>query len=162
MIIGKNAVVSLVYRLFGEDGKLIERTREPVSYLHGGYGGIFPDVEARLEGCKRGDRIELVLEPAAAFGEYDAALVRSEPREQFPDEVRVGMRFEGPAGAGEHRPVVYTVTSVSAERVLLDGNHELAGRRLRFACTVAGVRAASAEELAHGHAHGPGGHHHHG
>lgn len=162
MIIGKNVVVSLVYRLFGEDGKLIERTREPVSYLHGGYGGIFPDVEACLEGRKRGDRIELELDPAAAFGEYDGSLVRNEPRGQFPDEVRVGMRFEGPDGDGDRRPVVYTVTDVTAERVVLDGNHELAGRKLRFACTVAGVRVATDEELAHGHAHGPGGHHHHG
>jgi FKBP-type peptidyl-prolyl cis-trans isomerase SlyD len=57
--------------------------------------------------------------------------------------------------------MVFTVTDIADGKAVLDGNHELAGQRLRFDCSVIGVRAASAEELAHGHAHGPDGHHHH-
>jgi FKBP-type peptidyl-prolyl cis-trans isomerase SlyD len=157
--IAKNAVVSLTYELFGEDGALIERTERPVSYLHGGYDGIFARVEEALEGKEVGYECRVNLEPDDAFGEYEAELVRMEPRELFPASVNVGMQFEGsPDDAAESR--IYTVTDVTAEQVVVDGNHPLAGRTLVFACIVTAVRAASKEELTHGHVHGPEGHHH--
>ena len=159
MQIGKDTVVSLSYELFGDDGGLIERTERPVSYLHGGYDGIFPRVEEALEGKEVGYECRVDLEPDDAFGEYEADLVRMEARDLFPANVNVGMQFEGsPDDAAESR--VYTVTDVTAEQVVVDGNHPLAGRTLVFACTVIGVRPASSEELTHGHVHGPEGHHH--
>jgi FKBP-type peptidyl-prolyl cis-trans isomerase SlyD len=68
------------------------------------------------------------------------------------------MQFEG-TGERSHEARIYTVTDIAADKVVVDGNHPLAGRTLDFACVVAGVRAASAEEMSHGHVHGPGGHH---
>lgn len=159
MSIAKNTVVSLNYELFGDDGELIERTEAPVSYLHGGYDGIFPRVEEALEGKDVGYECRVQLEPDDAFGEYEADLVRMESRELFPESVNVGMQFEGsPDDSEETR--IYTVTDITDEKVVVDGNHPLAGRSLLFACTVTAVRPASSEELTHGHVHGPEGHHH--
>ena len=159
MPIAKNTVVSLNYELFGDDGELIERTEAPVSYLHGGYDGIFPRVEEALEGKDVGYECRVQLEPDDAFGEYEADLVRMESRELFPESVNVGMQFEGsPDDSEETR--IYTVTDITDEKVVVDGNHPLAGRSLLFACTVTAVRPASSEELTHGHVHGPEGHHH--
>jgi FKBP-type peptidyl-prolyl cis-trans isomerase SlyD len=159
MSIAKNSVVSLTYELFGDDGGLIERTERPVSYLHGGYDGIFPLVEEALEGKEVGYECRVTLSPDEAFGEYDADLVRMESRELFPANVNVGMQFEGSPDESEESRV-YTVTDVTDEKVVVDGNHPLAGRSLVFACTVTAVRPASGEELTHGHVHGPEGHHH--
>jgi FKBP-type peptidyl-prolyl cis-trans isomerase SlyD len=157
--IAKNSVVSLTYELFGDDGALIERTERPVSYLHGGYDGIFPLVEEALEGKEVGYECRVNLSPDDAFGEYDADQVRMESRELFPANVNVGMQFEGSPDESEESRV-YTVTDVTDEKVVVDGNHPLAGRSLVFACTVTAVRPASSEELTHGHVHGPEGHHH--
>ena len=159
MSIAKNSVVSLTYELFGDDGGLIERTERPVSYLHGGYDGIFPLVEEALEGKEVGYECRVSLSPDDAFGEYDADLVRMESRELFPANVNVGMQFEGSPDESEDSRI-YTVTDVTDEKVMVDGNHPLAGRSLVFACTVTAVRPASSEELTHGHVHGPEGHHH--
>ncbi|MCS6787143.1 MAG: peptidylprolyl isomerase [Thiobacillaceae bacterium] len=161
MNIAKNTVVSLSYRLSTLDGELLEEAGAdaPAVYLHGGYAGIFPKVEDALEGMQAGDEIDVVLEPEDAFGEYDAALVRVEPAHLFPDDVRVGMQFEGASEDGSH-VMIYTVTEVAEGQVVVDGNHPLAGRSLRLQCRVEDVRAATAEEIAHGHAHGPGAHAH--
>jgi len=85
--------------------------------------------------------------------------VRMESRELFPANVNVGMQFEGSPDESEESRI-YTVTDVTDEKVMVDGNHPLAGRSLVFACTVTAVRPASSEELTHGHVHGPEGHHH--
>jgi FKBP-type peptidyl-prolyl cis-trans isomerase SlyD len=157
--IAKNTVVSLTYELLAVGGELIEKTDEPVSYLHGGHHGIFERVEKALEGKQAGYACRVELEPEDAFGRYEAALVRVEPRGAFPASVKVGMQFDGSGeDSGESR--VYTVTAVSDEGVTVDGNHPLAGKTLVFSCVVTGVRAANREELTHGHVHGPGGHHH--
>lgn len=160
MQIGKDTVVELEYQLFGTDGELIEKTDEPVEYLHGGYGGMFPAVEKALEGCNVGDVCKVKLTPDDGFGEYDADLVHVEPRDKFPDHIEVGMQFEG-TGDESGDTIVYTVTDVAEGKVVVDGNHPLAGQTLHMECTVTGVRAASPEEVSHGHAHGPDGHHHH-
>lgn len=159
MQVAKDTVVSISYELFDTSGTLIERTSEPVSYLHGGYDGIFPRVESALEGKVIGEKCEVRLDPAEAFGEHDADLVRSEPRDRFPGNVRVGMQFEG-ASEGSREYLIYTVTSIADDCVVVDGNHPLAGKALVFQCTVTDVRAATGEELSHGHVHGPHGHHH--
>ncbi len=159
MQIAKDTVVSLTYSLLGADGALIEKTDHPISYLHGGYDGIFPKVERELDGKQSGDACEVRLEPEDAFGEYDAQLVRVEPRRLFPPNLKVGMQFEGSSDqSGESR--VYTVTDVADDKVVVDGNHPLAGKPVVFSCVVTEVRQASAEEITHGHVHGAHGHHH--
>jgi FKBP-type peptidyl-prolyl cis-trans isomerase SlyD len=158
--VGKNTVVSLNYELSDADGKLIEKTDAPIEYLHGGYDGIFPLVEKALAGKSAGETCRVRLEPDNAFGEYDAGLVHLEPRDKFPDTIAVGMQFEG-RGVESGTTLVYTVTNIAEDKVVVDGNHPLAGKALDFICTVAAVRTATQEELTHGHVHGPHGHHHH-
>ena len=130
-----------------------------LSYLHGGYGQMFEALEKALEGKGAGESLRVQLEREDAFGEYDAELVRVEAQDRFPTDVKVGMQFEEAVGDGEESRV-FTVTDVASGKVVVDGNHPLAGQRLRFDCTVVDVRAATAEELEHGHVHGPGAHHH--
>jgi FKBP-type peptidyl-prolyl cis-trans isomerase SlyD len=126
-----------------------------MAYLHGGYGGIFPKVEEALEGKEAGHELSITLEPEDAFGEYDAELLRVEPRDRFPEILEVGMQFEGvPGGDGEEEARIYSVTDITKEAVVVDANHPLAGERLWFKCTVKGVRAATGDELKHGHVHG--------
>jgi FKBP-type peptidyl-prolyl cis-trans isomerase SlyD len=169
MEIGKDTVVGLSYELLDADGKVIEKTEEPFEYLHGGYRGIFPLVEKELAGKQIGDRCRVRLEPDDAFGEYDAELVHLEPRSKFPEKLKVGMQFTG-QGVESGNTLVYTVTDIADDKVVLDGNHPLAGRTLHFSCTVSAVRPATQEEVSHGHVHGAhghghdhgdGGHHHH-
>lgn len=160
MQIAKDTVVTITYSLADSQGNLIEESREPVSYLHGGYDNIFPAVEEELQGKGVGDTVELALEPEEAFGEYDASLVRVEPRSVFPvTDIQPGMQFEG-AVEGTDETMLYTVTDVTEDTVVVDGNHPLAGRSLRFTCTVTDVRPATPEEIAHGHVHGAGQHDH--
>ncbi len=161
MKIAKNAVVSLTYELTDAGGVLLEKTGEPISYLHGGYDGIFPTVEEVLEGKDVGDKFTVSMEPADAFGEYEHDLVRVEPRGAFPKDVAVGMQFEGGAeDDNDDDYLLYTVVEVTDQEVTVDGNHPLAGKSLVFSGTVTGVRPATQEELSHGHVHGEGGHHH--
>jgi FKBP-type peptidyl-prolyl cis-trans isomerase SlyD len=157
-----NTVVTLNFKLFDSDGELIEACSDPVSYLHGGYHGIFPKVEQALSAKTVGESASVALEPEDAFGEYDSELVRVEAQDRFPTDVQVGMQFEGlPAGDDDPAHItVYTVTDVADGKVVVDGNHPLAGQRLRFDCTIVDIRPATQEEMQHGHVHGPHGHHH--
>ena len=161
MKIAKDSVVSLTYKLTDADGTLLEQTGDPISYLHGGYDGIFPAVEEVLQGKTTGDTFSVTMAPDDAFGEYEHDLVRVEPRDMFPKDVAVGMQFEGGAeGDDDEDFMLYSVVEVTDKEVTVDGNHPLAGKTLTFSGTISGVRAATAEELAHGHVHGEGGHHH--
>ena len=159
MQVAQDTVVKLKYELRNSEGELLEQTDEPLEYLHGGHRGIFPRIEEALEGKRAGETCEVYLQPADAFGEYDDALVQIEPRDKFPKELEIGMRFEGGNQEGS-ATVVYTVTDIAEGKVVVDGNHPLAGMALRFQCTVESVRAATAEELEHGHVHGAHGHDH--
>lgn len=151
MQIAKGTVVALDVRLSDVHGNLIQASAESVQYLHGGYDGIFPEVERALQGRAPGEKIDVRLEPVDAFGEYDAELVTLAERAQFPPELEVGMQFEQGAGA-EGETLIYTVTDVAGDKVVLDGNHPLAGMALQFACTVVGVRAATEVEIERGYA----------
>jgi FKBP-type peptidyl-prolyl cis-trans isomerase SlyD len=159
MQVNRDTVVSLNYSLFDADGNLIEKTDEPVEYLHGGYENIFPLVERALEGKAVGDTCRVRLTPDDAFGDYDAELVHVESRDKFPSNVAVGMQFRG-EGNESGEQAVYTVTDIAEDKVVVDGNHPLAGQTLNFECTVASVRPATSEEKEHGHVHGAHGHHH--
>lgn len=159
MQVAEDTVVSLHYELRNSGGELIEKTDAPIEYLHGGYDGIFSRVEQALLGKNAGDVCDVYLQPVDAFGEYDASLVRVEPLARFPPKTEVGMRFQGGA-EGSDGAQIYTVTDIADEKVVVDGNHPLAGMALRFHCTVVAVRAATAEEIEHGHVHGAHGHLH--
>lgn len=154
MRIAGNAAVSLEVDLSDIWGNSIQRSAEPVQYLHGGYGNIFPAVEAALEGKAVNDRVEVRLEPGDAFGDYDENLLRVEPCGRLPVALEVGMRFEGAAG-GDETDLIFTVTDIAEDKVVLDANHPLAGMALKFSCTVAGVRPATAAEIESGAADDP-------
>ncbi|HEY9098211.1 MAG TPA: peptidylprolyl isomerase [Thiobacillus sp.] len=160
MNIGKDTVVTITYIVKDMDGKLLEESEAPVSYLHGGYDNIFPLVEQALEGRAVGETIDLKLQPADAFGEMDEELVRMESREHFPEDIEVGMQFVGSPVDGSEE-MLYTVTDIAEDQVVVDGNHPYAGQAVHFQCTVAEVRAATADEVSHRHAHGDHGHQHH-
>jgi FKBP-type peptidyl-prolyl cis-trans isomerase SlyD len=152
--ISKNTVVSLDVVLADIWGNTFQRSEEPVQYLHGGYGNIFPAAEGALEGKGVKDRVELRLEPEEAFGDYDENLLRVEELSRFPETLEVGMRFEGQPG-GEDEDRIFTVTDIAEDKVVLDANHPLAGMTLKISCTVVGVRPATAIEIENGVADDP-------
>ena len=160
MLIDRGKVVTLSYELKDCDGRELDEPGAEMTYLQG-YGGIFPKVEAALEGQAAGHEMSITLDPEDAFGDYDAELLRVEGREQFPETLEVGMNFEGIPGDRDEEARIYTVTDITPEKVVVDGNHPLAGERLWFKCKVKSVRAATDDEIAHGHAHGDTGLHAH-
>lgn len=160
MLIARNTVVTLNYRVTDTDGNSVDEGQAPIVYLHGGYGGIFDRIEEELQGKDTGTALEVKLEPKDAFGDYDAELVNMEARNLFPDNIEVGMQFERGDEDDDNDGVLYTITDIADDKVVVDGNHPLAGIALIFSCTVADVRAATAEEISHGHVHGAHGHHH--
>jgi FKBP-type peptidyl-prolyl cis-trans isomerase SlyD len=158
MKIEKDTVVTLQYKVADAQGKLIEASRDPMVYLHGGYENTLPKIEAALDGREAGFQTTLALEPQDAFGVRDESLVRTIPKREFPPGVKVGGQLEGHTDTGQ--PHVFHVMKIKGDTVHLDGNHPLAGKSLRFTLHVTGVRAASAEEIAHRHVHGEHGHQH--
>lgn len=160
MQIGPNTVVTLNYRVTDAQGNLIDAGEHPIVYLHGGHGGIFEKIETELEGQVAGFQKDIRLQPEDAFGEYDAELVMVEPQDLFPDNIEVGMQFERASDDAEEDGMLYTITDIADGKVVVDGNHPLAGIALVFSCTVSDVRAATPEEVQHGHVHGEGGHVH--
>ena len=114
-----------------------------LTYLHGGYGELLAALEQALEGKAPGESVRLQLEPDRAFGDYDAGLLRVEPAARYGEGIAAGMQVEE-----DER--VYTVTDVAGGKVVLDGNHPLAGMALRFFCEVLSVRTAKAEEISRG------------
>jgi FKBP-type peptidyl-prolyl cis-trans isomerase SlyD len=144
--ISSNAVVSLDVELWDLWGNLIQKSEEPVQYLHGGYGNIFPVVEAALDGKSVKDRAEVRLEPEEAFGDYDENLLRVEPRGKFPEALDIGMRIEARA-LGEGGEEIFTVTDIAEGKVVLDANHPFAGMALKFSCVVMDVRPGTLAEI---------------
>ena len=154
MQVAKNTVVTLDYSVSDPDGVLVDAGQDPLVYLHGGYDDIFPKIEEALQGKGIGESIVVKMQPDDAFGEYDAELIQVESRKGFPKELEVGMQFEGvPEGSDDDDILIYRVTDIADDKVVLDGNHPLAGMALVFTCTVTDVRPASAEEIKHGHVH---------
>lgn len=156
MPIGDNDIVTIHYTLKDDADKVIDSSAggEPLAYLHG-HGNIVPGLERELSGKSVGDRLQVRVPAAEGYGEYDRALVQKVPRRALQGiaNLRVGLRLQ----AG-HQAV--TVTHLAGDMVTLDGNHPLAGQNLNFDVEITAVRPATEEELAHGHVHGDGGHHH--
>ncbi|MBQ0959641.1 peptidylprolyl isomerase [Ideonella sp. 4Y11] len=152
MDITSPCVVTLTWTLSDAQGQLIDELDEPVEFFYGGED-LLPKVEEALAGQAEGFETQLHLEPEHAFGDYDAELVCFERRALFPDDLEPGMRFDGlPGGAASEMPegLIYTVTEIYPEHVVLDANHPLAGIALRIALKVMGVRAATQDEQAAG------------
>jgi len=161
MKVGKGSVVDIDYSLHLGDGKVIDQSGpgEPLSYIHG-EGHIVPGLEQALEGLAAGDAKKVVVAPEDGYGPHDPRGLQEVPRDAFPADMKpeVGMQFTARGPQGEAVP--FTVTDVKLESVVVDLNHPLAGKTLHFDVTVREVRAATGEELEHGHVHGEGGHHH--
>jgi FKBP-type peptidyl-prolyl cis-trans isomerase SlyD len=160
MPIGPNDVVTIHYTLRDDADKVIDSSAggEPLAYLHG-RGNIINGLERELAGKSVGDRLKVRVAPGEGYGERDPSLVQKVPRRALKGiaDLRVGLRLQAGTDHG-HRAV--TVTHIAGDMVTLDGNHPLAGQNLNFEVEVTAVRAATEEELAHGHVHGAGGHHH--
>jgi FKBP-type peptidyl-prolyl cis-trans isomerase SlyD len=135
-------VVALRVEMRDAQGVVLSQPSD-LTYLHGGYGQLLEALERVLEGKQAGDTVRVQLEPDQAFGDYDADLVRVEPAERYGEGIAAGMEVEEDSR-------LYTVTDVAEGKVVLDGNHPLAGMALRFACEVISVRTAKAEEISRG------------
>jgi FKBP-type peptidyl-prolyl cis-trans isomerase SlyD len=176
MQIARNRVVSLDVELSDIWGNLIDHPAEPVQYLHGDYGDIFALVEAALDAKAPNDRIDIRLEPEDSYGDYNENLLFVEPLSGFPVGLEVGMRVDpglipgaisgdqgedgdsdgdGHSHSQYRRPLFYTVTDIAKDKVVLDGNHPLAGIALRFVATVVDVRPATPAEIESGAADDP-------
>ena len=157
MKIEKDTVVSIHYTLTDNDGNQLDSSNEqgPLVYLQG-HQNIIPGLEKELEGKVTGDKLTAKVAPVDAYGEINSELVQEVPRTQFqePESLQVGMQFQVETEAG---PMLLAVTALTDDTVTVDGNHPLAGVTLNFDVEVVEVRAASEEEVAHGHVHGPGG-----
>lgn len=160
MNITKHKVATLTYVLKDNDGTIIDQADEqqPFAYIQG-TDGIIPGLESALEGKSAGDNLKVSIDPEQGYGARNDSLVQVVPLDMFQgvDKVETGMQFHAETNQGVN---VVTVTKVDGDQVSIDGNHPLAGVTLNFDVTVLEVRDATAEELDHGHAHGPGGHHH--
>jgi FKBP-type peptidyl-prolyl cis-trans isomerase SlyD len=160
MQIAERTVASFNYTLTNDAGEVIDTSegRAPLAYLHGA-GNIVPGLEKEMTGRSPGDRFDVVVTPEEGYGTPNPMLIQTVPREAFQgvDTIEVGMAFQAQTPQG---PLSVVVSKVDADNVTVDGNHPLAGQTLHFAIEVTDVRDASVEELAHGHVHGPGGHHH--
>ncbi len=149
----KNSVVTLRYTVRDPDGNLIDDGHHPIVYLHGGYDGLFPRLEEALHERRLGEKLTVKLQPEEAFGEYDENLVFIEDIDLFPENVEVGMAFERVSEAGEE-DVLYRITDIADGKVVIDGNHPLAGTALVFEIEIADIRPATAQEIAQGHPEG--------
>jgi FKBP-type peptidyl-prolyl cis-trans isomerase SlyD len=156
MQIAHDKVVLIHYTLRNDAGEVLDSSSggDALAYLHG-QGNIIPGLEKALEGKQAGDKLNVKVEPAEGYGLRDSKLVQQVPRRQFGDaKVQPGMQFH--AQTSQVRGL-----NILGDMVTVDGNHPLAGENLHFDVEVTDVRDATAEELEHGHVHGPGGHHHH-
>jgi FKBP-type peptidyl-prolyl cis-trans isomerase SlyD len=160
MKITKNSVVTINYTLTDEGGEVLDTSkgREPLSYIQG-MGNIIPGLESSLDGRSAGDRFKVSVDPENAYGARDEKRVVKVARERFEgvDDLEVGMQFRAEGGSGGSQ--IVTVTAVGEDTVTVDANHPLAGKTLNFDVEVVNVREATAEEISHGHVHGPGGAH---
>lgn len=161
MQIAKNHAVALAYTLTIDDGIVVDASEAgaPLWYLHGA-DNIIPGLERELEGLETGAQKTVVVQPEEGYGAYDAERVHRVPKSQFPSDTtfQAGDRVYAHSPEGHEIPA--RIKAVDAKEVVVDFNHELAGKVLTFQVTVEEVRAATKEEVQHGHIHGPGGHHH--
>lgn len=154
MKIAQDMVVSIAYKVMTDDGVVVDESTvaQPLEYLHG-HNALIPGLENALNGHNVGEKMHVDVKATDAYGEYSDALVQRVPKEAFVgvDDIEVGMRFLADTDQG---PVPVEITEVDGDFVIVDGNHMLAGKDLSFDVEIVAVRAATAEEIAHGHLHG--------
>ncbi|MGD8863600.1 MAG: peptidylprolyl isomerase [Myxococcales bacterium] len=159
MTIKADAVVSIDYTLKNDAGEVLDSSEagSPLDYLHG-HRNIVPGLEAALSGKSEGDTVKVSVPPSEGYGERDPERIFEVARDRLPDglDPKVGTMLGMQTPEGHTLPL--TITKVTPDLVTVDANHQLAGQTLHFEVNVRGVRDATAEELAHGHVHGPGGH----
>ena len=159
MSIKKDSVVTFNYTLKDDAGEVIDSSSpgEPLAYLHG-HGNLVPGLERELEGKNTGEKLTVKVAPADGYGELSKDLIQKVPRRSLKGiaKITVGMRLHAQTDQGTR---AVTVKAVTGDMVTIDGNHPLAGKNLNFDIDLVDVRDATEEELAHGHVHGPGGHH---
>ncbi len=161
MQISKNSVVTLNYTLKNDQGETLDESKDnSFLYLHGA-GGIIPGLEGELEGKAAGETFSAHIKPEEGYGIRDDSMVQVVPRDMFDKEhpIEEGIQFHAESPEGDMLTV--TVTKIEGDEITVDGNHPLAGIALNFDIKIADVREASAEEIEHGHVHGPDGHQHH-
>jgi FKBP-type peptidyl-prolyl cis-trans isomerase SlyD len=150
MEITPQCVIALTWTLKDTLGEVLDELSDPVEFLVGG-DDLLVRIEQALQGHAPGDTLDLHLEPEEAFGDYDERLLYLEPRSLFPAELEEGMTFEGlPPGAtavDAPRDLLYTVSEIYPDHVVLDGNHPLAGIALRLHLKVESVREANDDEI---------------
>ncbi len=160
MQIEKDKVALIDYTVKTTEGQLVDTSEgnEPLAFLCG-FNNIIPGLESALMGKQAGDQVSVEVQPEDAYGQRRDEMVKEVPLTAFQgvEKIEAGMQFQAESPNG---PQLIMVTQVDGDMVTVDGNHPLAGIALSFDVTVKEVRAASAEELAHGHIHGVGGHHH--
>lgn len=160
MQVAERTVVSILYTLTNDKGEILDASKggEPLVYLHG-HGNIISGLESALVGKAVGDKLNVRVAPADAYGERNDTMIQQVPKRAFQGvkDISVGMRFQA---QGPNGPTSVTITRVIGDMVTVDGNHPLAGEHLNFAVEITDVREASFEEMQHGHVHGAGGHHH--
>jgi FKBP-type peptidyl-prolyl cis-trans isomerase SlyD len=165
MKIANDSVVSFHYKVGTAEGEAVDQSEEgePLVYLHGS-GQIVPGLEQALLGHVAGDHVEATVPPESGYGVHDPRLDLKVPKKAFPDAARSqlapGFQFVAAHPFDDEQDVMFTVLDVLPDGVVVTGNHPLAGKTLVFKVDVVSVRAATAEELSHGHVHGEGGHHH--
>lgn len=154
-------VVSIHYTLRDDDGDVIDSSvdAEPLDYLHGA-GNIVPGLEAAMAGKAVGAKFQVTVPPADGYGERGPD-PKPVPRSAFPDDMELELGTQLFVRGPDGEPFPVWIAGVSDEDVMLDQNHPLAGATLHFEVEVLSIRAATKDELEHGHPHGPDGHHHH-
>lgn len=157
-VVKSGQVVSLAYALWLDDGDEIDSAEagDPLVYLHGS-GSIIPGLERELEGLKVGDKRDVTVEAADAYGEVDADAFEMVPYSAFPDDVELeeGLELQMIDNETGDQMLAF-ISELRDDGVVLDLNHPLAGETLSFAVEIVGIRPATSEELAHGHAHAAG------
>lgn len=159
MHITKNSVATIHYTLKDNDGNTLDSSigQEPLVYIQG-IGNLIPGLEDELENKQKGDKLVAKIDPEKGYGVKNPELIQELDKKLFGDqEIIAGMQFEA---GGENGSQVITVVELKDDKVIVDGNHALAGVVLNFDVEVTDVREATSDELEHGHVHGPGGHHH--
>ena len=153
MEVTQQCVVALTWTLKDTLGEELDVLDEPVEFLIGGED-LFKRIEEALQGHAVGSELDLHLEPEEAFGDYNENLIFLEKRELFPEEIEEGMSFESSAMPMGTNPVpadlLYTITEIYPEHVVLDGNHPLAGIAIRLHLKIAAIREATEEEVGRG------------
>lgn len=159
MEISDNKVVLFEYVLTNKAGEKLDASDgQPLAYLHG-HANIISGLESQMVGKKVGDKFTAEVAAKDGYGEVQEELIQTVPNSMFQgvETLEVGMRFEAQSEYGTHS---VEIIKIEDDEVTVDGNHPLAGVDLSFEVEVTGVREATDEEIEHGHAHGPGGHHH--